>query len=60
MAFQMPKENDICQMIKAQCHVGSRNLDFKMRDYIWRRRQVRCLHVFCGLRCDASKKEAKG
>merc|ERR1719229_549558 len=25
-------------MIKAECHIGSRNLDFKMRDYIWRRR----------------------
>lgn len=29
---------DVQRLLKAQVHVGCRNIDFKMRDYVWRRR----------------------
>jgi small subunit ribosomal protein SAe len=32
------REEDIKMMLAAQCHIGTRNADSKMADYIWRRR----------------------
>eukprot|EP00632_Arachnochrysis_sp_CCMP2950_P016044 CAMPEP_0185699896 /NCGR_PEP_ID=MMETSP1164-20130828/7184_1 /TAXON_ID=1104430 /ORGANISM="Chrysoreinhardia sp, Strain CCMP2950" /LENGTH=251 /DNA_ID=CAMNT_0028366843 /DNA_START=56 /DNA_END=807 /DNA_ORIENTATION=- len=34
-----PKEEDIQKMLSAQVHIGTRNADSMMEDYIWRRRQ---------------------
>jgi len=34
-----PKEDDIQKMLAAQVHLGTRNSDSMMVDYIWRRRQ---------------------
>jgi len=34
-----PKEEDIQKMLSAQCHIGTRNSDHMMEEYIWRRRQ---------------------
>lgn len=34
-----PKEDDIQKMLAAQVHLGTRNSDSMMTDYIWRRRQ---------------------
>ena len=33
------KEEDIQKMLAAQVHIGTRNSDSQMQDYIWRRRQ---------------------
>jgi len=33
-----PKEEDIQKMLAAEVHIGTRNLDFQMSPYIWRRR----------------------
>ncbi|CAM9334359.1 unnamed protein product, partial [Ascophyllum nodosum] len=33
------KEEDIQKMLSAQVHIGTRNSDSQMQDYIWRRRQ---------------------
>jgi small subunit ribosomal protein SAe len=32
------KEEDIQKMLAAQVHIGTRNLDNQMKDYVWRRR----------------------
>jgi len=32
------KEQDIMKMLAAECHVGTKNADVKMKPYIWRRR----------------------
>lgn len=34
------REEDIQKMLAAQVHIGTRNSDSHMQDYIWRRRQV--------------------
>lgn len=34
------REEDIQKMLSAQVHIGTRNSDSQMKDYIWRRRQV--------------------
>ena len=34
-----PKEDDIQKMLSAQVHIGTRNSDQNMTEYIWRRRQ---------------------
>lgn len=34
-------------MLAAQVHIGTRNSDSQMQDYIWRRRQV-CMHAMSG------------
>lgn len=34
-----PREEDIQKMLAAQVHLGTRNLDHGMKDYIWRRRK---------------------
>ncbi|CAM9633249.1 unnamed protein product [Chrysoparadoxa australica] len=34
-----PTEDDIQKMLAASVHIGTRNSDDKMKDYIWRRRQ---------------------
>lgn len=34
------REEDIQKMLSAQVHIGTRNSDSQMQDYIWRRRQV--------------------
>lgn len=34
------REEDIQKMLAAQVHIGTRNSDSQMQDYIWRRRQV--------------------
>lgn len=31
-------------MLAAQVHIGTRNSDSQMQDYIWRRRQVKTEH----------------
>jgi len=33
------REEDIQKMLAAQCHIGTRNTDSMMADYVWRRRQ---------------------
>ncbi|CAM9660189.1 unnamed protein product, partial [Sphacelaria rigidula] len=33
------REEDIQKMLAAQVHIGTRNSDSQMQDYIWRRRQ---------------------
>jgi len=33
------KEADIQMMLAAQCHLGTKNCDFQMERYVWRRRQ---------------------
>jgi small subunit ribosomal protein SAe len=33
------KEEDVQKMLSAQVHIGTRNSDDQMKDYIWRRRQ---------------------
>jgi small subunit ribosomal protein SAe len=38
-AILQPKEEDIQKMLSAQVHIGTRNSEAQMRDYIWRRRQ---------------------
>ena len=38
-AVLQPKEEDIQKMLSAQAHMGTRNSDKMMQDYIWRRRQ---------------------
>lgn len=37
-AVLAPKEEDIQKMLSAQVHIGTRNSDAQMKDYIWRRR----------------------
>merc|ERR1711937_829281 len=37
-AVLAPKEEDIQKMLAAQCHIGTRNSDSAMEEYIWRRR----------------------
>jgi small subunit ribosomal protein SAe len=37
-ACLQPKEEDIQKMLSAQVHIGTRNSDSQMKDYIWRRR----------------------
>jgi small subunit ribosomal protein SAe len=37
-AILQPKEEDIQKMLSAQVHIGTRNSDQMMTDYIWRRR----------------------
>lgn len=37
-AILQPKEEDIQKMLSAQCHIGTKNSDHMMEDYIWRRR----------------------
>jgi ribosomal protein S2 len=32
------REEDIQKMLSAQVHIGTRNSDDQMKDYIWRRR----------------------
>mgnify|MGYP002830942026 FL=1 len=39
MSILAPKEEDIQKMLAAQCHIGTRNSDHMMEEYIWRRRQ---------------------
>ena len=39
MSVLAPKEEDIQKMLAAQCHIGTRNSDHMMEEYIWRRRQ---------------------
>ena len=39
MSILAPKEEDIQKMLSAQCHIGTRNSDHMMEEYIWRRRQ---------------------
>ena len=34
-----PTEEDIKMMLACQCHLGTKNCDFRMRDYIWKRRE---------------------
>lgn len=36
------REQDIQKMLAAQVHIGTRNSDRQMQEYIWRRRQVGC------------------
>ena len=38
MSVLAPKEEDIQKMLAAQCHIGTRNSDHMMEEYIWRRR----------------------
>lgn len=38
-AILQPKEDDIQKMLSAQVHIGTRNSDQMMTEYIWRRRQ---------------------
>lgn len=33
------KERDVLKMLAADCHVGTKNLDIRMKPYIWRRRK---------------------
>lgn len=33
-----PKEDDIQKLLAADAHIGTTNSDFKMKDYIWKRR----------------------
>lgn len=33
-----PKEEDIQKMLSAEVHLGTKNSDFKMQEYIWKRR----------------------
>eukprot|EP00595_Chromulina_sp_UTEXLB2642_P001221 CAMPEP_0196765370 /NCGR_PEP_ID=MMETSP1095-20130614/8367_1 /TAXON_ID=96789 ORGANISM="Chromulina nebulosa, Strain UTEXLB2642" /NCGR_SAMPLE_ID=MMETSP1095 /ASSEMBLY_ACC=CAM_ASM_000446 /LENGTH=264 /DNA_ID=CAMNT_0042123307 /DNA_START=33 /DNA_END=827 /DNA_ORIENTATION=+ len=37
-AILQPKEDDIQKLLAAEVHIGTTNSDFKMRDYIWKRR----------------------
>lgn len=39
--YAFHREEDIQKMLSAQVHIGTRNSDSQMQDYIWRRRQVR-------------------
>ena len=32
------REEDIAKLLAAECHLGTRNADYQMLDYIWRRR----------------------
>ena len=38
MSVLAPKEDDIQKMLSAEVHIGTTNSDFKMKDYIWKRR----------------------
>jgi len=38
-AILQPKEEDIQKMLAADVHIGTTNSDFKMKEYIWKRRQ---------------------
>ena len=38
MSIMQPKEEDIQKMLSAQVHIGTRNSDNQMTQYIWRRR----------------------
>jgi len=38
-AILQPKEDDIQKMLSAEVHIGTTNSDFKMREYIFKRRQ---------------------
>jgi len=40
-----PKEEDIQMMLSAEVHIGCRNSDPNMREYIWRRRQQDGIHI---------------
>lgn len=44
------REEDIQKMLAAQVHIGTRNSDSQMQDYIWRRRQVSVGVVWCSCR----------
>jgi small subunit ribosomal protein SAe len=37
-AILQPKEDDIQKLLAADAHIGTTNSDFKMKDYIWKRR----------------------
>lgn len=37
-AILQPKEEDIQKMLSAEVHIGTSNSDFKMKEYIWKRR----------------------
>jgi small subunit ribosomal protein SAe len=37
-AVLAPKDEDIAKLLACQVHVGSKNLDFQMADYVWARR----------------------
>ena len=37
-ACLQPKEDDIQKMLSAEVHIGTKNSDFKMQEYIWKRR----------------------
>jgi small subunit ribosomal protein SAe len=37
-AVLQPKEDDIQKMLAATVHIGTRNSDFKMKEYIWKRK----------------------
>eukprot|EP01043_Picozoa_sp_COSAG02_P058956 COSAG02_NODE_7426_length_3020_cov_2.224846_3_plen_71_part_00 len=34
-----PKELDVQRMLACEVHIGTRNVDFQMGRYVWRRRQ---------------------
>ncbi len=34
-----PKELDVQRMLACEVHIGTRNVDFQMERYVWRRRQ---------------------
>jgi len=38
LAILQPKEEDIQKMLTAEVHIGTTNSDFKMKEYIWKRR----------------------
>ena len=38
MVALTPREEDIQKMLAAKCHIGTRNLELAMSDYVWRRR----------------------
>eukprot|EP01033_Poteriospumella_lacustris_P001206 gene1206-876_t len=37
-AVLQPKEDDIQKLLAASVHIGAKNSDFKMKDYIWKRK----------------------
>jgi len=37
-AILQPKEEDVQKMLTAEVHIGTTNSDFKMKEYIWKRR----------------------
>lgn len=49
------REEDIQKMLAAQVHIGTRNSDSQMQDYIWRRRQV-CM-LWLGIHTNTRKRQ---